>query len=87
MHQQQAAGACVAMRVNPDVDADTHAHISTGSWRTNSVSMVRGGGAVPRAAARQNSILKRELPHRHADCELGPVMEAVDHALALGSTS
>ena len=30
--------ARVALRVNPDVEADTHPYISTGNWRTNSAS-------------------------------------------------
>lgn len=77
--------APVSLRVNPDVDAQTHPYISTG-LKTNKfgIPMVQARAVAQRAA---------ELPHIHLqglDCHIGsqiltmaPFLDAADRMLAL----
>jgi diaminopimelate decarboxylase len=77
--------ARVAMRVNPDVDAATHAYISTGKLAHKfGVDIGEAEALYHRARQHQNLILEG------VSCHIGsqimnpePVMEAVDRVLAL----
>ncbi len=61
--------ARVAMRVNPDVDAVTHAYISTGKLAHKFGVDIGEAEALyrSRAAAQELDFGRRELPHRVAD--------------------
>ena len=62
--------ARVAMRVNPDVEAVTHAYISTGRLAHKfGVDIGEAEAVYERArAARESADRRRELPHRVAAC-------------------
>ena len=59
--------ARVALRVNPDVEADTHAYISTGRLAHKfGVDIGEAEAVYERArASRESAARRRELPHRH----------------------
>jgi diaminopimelate decarboxylase len=77
----------VALRVNPDVDADTHAHISTGRLAHKfGVDIGAAEGVYERARKHSNLLLEG------VGCHIGsqllnqePVMEAVDKVLELAA--
>jgi diaminopimelate decarboxylase len=77
--------ARVALRVNPDVDAATHAYISTGSL-AHKFGVDIGAAEAVYENARQFSSLLIEGVSCHIGSQLmnpRPVMEAVDRVLAL----
>ena len=61
--RDQQTRAAIAFRVNPDIDANTHAHISTGK-RTNKFGIALGD--VRTLAARVRSLAEVELVGLHA---------------------
>jgi diaminopimelate decarboxylase len=75
----------VALRVNPDVEAETHAHISTGRLAHKFGVDIGEAEAVYRGARRHQNLLLEGV-----SCHIGsqlmnpqPVMEAVDRVLEL----
>jgi diaminopimelate decarboxylase len=77
--------ARVAMRVNPDVDAVTHAYISTGKLAHKfGVDIGEAEALYHRARQHKNLILEGVSCHIGSQImNPGPVMEAVDRVLAL----
>ncbi|HML15961.1 MAG TPA: diaminopimelate decarboxylase [Bryobacteraceae bacterium] len=82
---RRGAKARVAVRVNPDVDAPTHAYISTGRLAHKFGIDIGEAEAVYERAARLGNLLLEGV-----SCHIGsqlmdpnPVMEAVDRVLAL----
>jgi diaminopimelate decarboxylase len=77
--------ARVALRVNPDVEADTHHYISTGKLAHKfGIDIAEAEGVYERA--RQNGNLLLEGVSCHIGSQLmdtGPVLEAVDRVLDL----
>jgi diaminopimelate decarboxylase len=78
--------ARVALRVNPDVDADTHAHISTGRLAHKfGVDIGEAEGVYERARKLPNLLLEGVGCHIGSQLvSLAPVMEAVEKLLELG---
>jgi diaminopimelate decarboxylase len=82
---QAGARAPVALRVNPDVDAETHPYISTG--------LKKNKFGIPMAEAREHYLLARDLDHIEilgVDCHIGsqltktsPFADALDRVSAL----
>jgi diaminopimelate decarboxylase len=77
--------ARIAMRVNPDVDAVTHAYISTGRLAHKfGVDIGEAEAIYQRARQHQNLILEGVSCHIGSQImNPGPVMEAVDRVLGL----
>ena len=77
--------ARVALRVNPDVDAATHAHISTGRLEHKfGIDIAQAEAVYERARSAEN--LRLEGVSCHIGSQLldpAPLMEAVDRVLAL----
>ena len=77
--------APISLRVNPDVDAETHPYISTG--------LKKNKFGIPMARARQVYALARKLPHiviKGIDCHIGsqltktsPFRDAIDKVAKL----
>jgi diaminopimelate decarboxylase len=83
--QRRGVKARVAMRVNPDVDAVTHAYISTGKL-AHKFGIDIGEAEVVYHRARHFKNLVLEGVSCHIGSQImnpGPVMEAVDRVLAL----
>jgi diaminopimelate decarboxylase len=82
---RRGAKARIAVRVNPDVEAATHAYISTGRLAHKfGIDIADAEGLYQRARQHQNLLLEG------VSCHIGsqlmnpaPVMEAVDRVLAL----
>jgi diaminopimelate decarboxylase len=82
---QTGARAPVALRVNPDVDAETHPYISTG--------LKKNKFGIPMAEAREHYLRARDLDHIEilgVDCHIGsqltktsPFADALDRVSAL----
>jgi diaminopimelate decarboxylase len=83
--RESGARAPVALRVNPDVDAETHPYISTG--------LKKNKFGIPMAEAREHYLLARDLDHIEilgVDCHIGsqltktsPFADALDRVTAL----
>lgn len=77
--------ARVAVRVNPDVDAATHAYISTGRLAHKfGIDIGEAETVYERAARLRNLLIEGVSCHIGSQLmDLNPVMEAVDHVLGL----
>jgi len=77
--------ARVALRVNPDVEADTHAHIATGSLGHKfGIDIGQAEAAYERARQHQNLLLEGVSCHIGSQLfDFEPMMQAADRVLEL----
>ncbi len=77
--------ARVALRVNPDVEADTHHYISTGKLAHKfGIDIAEAEAVYERARKHENLLLEGVSCHIGSQLlDAAPVMEAVDRVLAL----
>ena len=83
--QRRGVKARVAMRVNPDVDAATHAYISTGKLAHKfGIDIAEAEGVYERARDCQSLLVEGVSCHIGSQLmDPAPVMEAVDRVLSL----
>jgi len=83
--QRRNVKARVALRVNPDVEAETHAHISTGRLAHKfGVDIGEAEAIYERARCHKNLLLEGVSCHIGSQLmDPSPVMEAVDRVLEL----
>ena len=82
---RRGAKARVALRVNPDVETDTHDYISTGKLAHKfGIDIAEAEGIYERARKHENLLLEGVSCHIGSLLlDPGPLMEAVDRVLAL----